>query len=109
LKNYYDARGIKNYKTQTVANEGNFAIKQALGDIQWIKTPNGPLINPDTEYLICSENAIIDLDNLKNYDGTIILDGSNKKWVVEKIKEEAQRKNKKLIVLYDTGSKTLTF
>jgi hypothetical protein len=59
--------------------------------------------------LVCSENAIKDLKSLKEFDGTIVLDGSNKKWVVEKIKEEAETQKKKLVVLYDIGSKTLTF
>jgi competence protein ComEC len=109
LKNYYDARGIKNFKTQIIEDEGNFLINHPKGNIQWIKTMNGTIRNPNAQYLVCSENALKDLKNLKNFSGTIILDGSNKKWVVEKIKEEAVLENKKLIVLYDTGSKTLTF
>jgi len=109
LKNYYDAKGIKNYKTQKVTDQGNFIINNDLGNIQWMKTPNGKIIKKNTTYIVCSENAIKDLTNLSEFDGTIILDGSNKKWVVEKIKAEAEQKKKKLVVLYDTGSKTLTF
>jgi competence protein ComEC len=109
LKNYYDAKGIKNYKTQKVADQGNFIINNNLGNIQWMKTPNGKIIKKNTPYLVCTENAIKDLTNLSEFDGTIILDGSNKKWVVEKIKAEAEQKKKKLVILYDTGSKTLTF
>lgn len=109
LKNYYDAKGIKNFNTQTLADEGNFVIKNKLGDIQWIKTPNGPVIDNNIKYLVCSANAIKDLKNVEKFEGTIVLDGSNKKWIVEKIKEEAALQKKKLIVLYDTGSKTLTF
>jgi competence protein ComEC len=109
LKNYYDAKGIKTFKTQALADEGNFVIKNKLGDIQWIKTPNGPVIDNNIQYLVCSANAIKDLKNVGKFAGTIVLDGSNKKWVVEKIKEEAALQKKKLIVLYDTGSKTLTF
>jgi competence protein ComEC len=109
LKNYYDTKGIKSFKTQTLADNGNFVIKNKLGDIQWIKTPNGPLIDNNIKYLVYSANAIKDLKNVEKFEGTIVLDGSNKKWIVEKIKEEAALQKKKLIVLYDTGSKTLTF
>jgi competence protein ComEC len=109
LKNYYDARGIKNFKTQVVAEEGNFFINNKWQNIQWIKTPKAPVLDSKIEYLVCSENAIKDLKSLKEFDGTIVLDGSNKKWVVEKIKEEAETQKKKLVVLYDIGSKTLTF
>ena len=109
LKNYYDAKGIKNYKTQKVADQGNFIINNDFGNIQWMKTPNGQIIEKNSKYLVCSENAIKELENLSEFNGTIILDGSNKKWVVEKIKAEAEQKKKKLVVLYDTGSKTLTF
>jgi competence protein ComEC len=109
LKNYYDARGIKSYKTQAVAEEGNFLINNKWKNVQWLKTPNGPVIDSKIEYLVCSQNAIKDLKNLEKFDGTIVLDGSNKKWVVGKIKEEAEIQKKKLIVLYDIGSKTLTF
>jgi competence protein ComEC len=109
LKNYYNARGIKNYKTQVIAEKGNFMINNKWKNVQWIKTPNAPVLDSKIEYLVCSENAIKDLKNLKEFDGTIVLDGSNKKWVVEKIKEEAEIQKKKLIVLYDIGSKTLTF
>jgi hypothetical protein len=49
------------------------------------------------------------LDAFKDYGGHIIIDGSNKKWVVEKLKEEAIQKKKKLVVLYDTGSRTFKF
>jgi competence protein ComEC len=109
LKNYYDARGIKNFKTQVVAEEGNFFINNKWQNIQWIKTPKAPVLDSKIEYLVCSENAIKDLKSLKEFDGPLVLDGSNKKWVVEKIKEEAETQKKKLVVLYDIGSKTLTF
>lgn len=109
LKNYYDARGIKNFNTQKIATKGNFIIHDTHGNIQWIKTPNGRIISENSKYLICSENAIKELDSISEFDGTIILDGSNKKWIVEKIKAQAEQRKKKLIVLYDTGSKTFTF
>jgi len=109
LKNYYDAKGIKNFKTQKVADQGHFIINNDYINFQWIKTANGQIIEKNSPYLLCSENTIKDLTSLSEFDGTIILDGSNKKWVVEKIKAEAKQKKKKLVVLYDTGSKTLTF
>lgn len=109
LKNYYDAKGIKSFQNKTITEEGNFFIKSKSTDFQWLKTPNGPIIDPKCKFLLCSENALKTLENLKEFNGTIILDGSNKKWVIEKLKAEALEQHKKIIVLYDTGSKTLTF
>jgi len=63
-------------------------------------------INPDTDFLLISNNAGYYVENLKAYKGIVILDGSNSKRAIEKIKEENIEPQSKLVVLYDTGSKT---
>ena len=109
LKNYYDAKGISEFKTEVIPDEGNALVSSKLTEVQWVKTPNGELLNPDCKFVLCSDNSIKNLDAFKDYGGHIIIDGSNKKWVVEKLKEEAIQKKKKLVVLYDTGSRTFKF
>lgn len=107
LKNYYDDIGISNLKQQYIADEGNWIIKSKSGkNIQWIKGKVTAPIEYHSEYLIISGNAIRDFETLQNYNGKIILDGSNSKKTIEKLKSKAKELNKDIIVLYDTGSQT---
>ncbi|MFN8428744.1 MAG: ComEC/Rec2 family competence protein [Spirosomataceae bacterium] len=106
LKNYYDFSGIKNKNTGTIKEKGSWDFEIEKKKIQWIKGRIKTKINPDTDFLLISNNAGYYVENLKAYKGIVILDGSNSKRAIEKIKEENIEPQSKLVVLYDTGSKT---
>ena len=106
LKNYYDFSGIKNKNTGTIKEKGSWDYEIEKKKIQWIKGRIKTKINPDTDFLLISNNAGYYVENLKAYKGIVILDGSNSKRAIEKIKEENIEPQSKLVVLYDTGSKT---
>jgi competence protein ComEC len=109
LKNYYDAKGINQFKTQSLTYNQNALIQSSIEHIEVLNSENSKPSKENIKYLVSTENALKNLDALDNFDGTLIIDGSNKKWVVDKLKEEASNKDKNMIVLYDTGSKTVNF
>ncbi|MCP9769699.1 ComEC family competence protein [Lacihabitans sp. LS3-19] len=109
LKNYYDAKGINQFKTKSLSDDQNALIQNNLEHFEVLRIENSEPSKENFNYLVSSENSLKNLKGLENFDGTIIIDGSNKKWVVDKLKEEASTKAKKMIVLYDTGSKTINF
>ena len=74
-----------------------------------IKNQNFEDIDFSANYILCSNNAFRSLEKFENYKGLIILDGSNKKWIVEKLLAEAKQKSIKISSLYETGSQTFKF
>ena len=76
--------------------------------IQWVKGKIKTGIDPKTDFLLISNNAGYYIEDLKDYHGTIILDGSNTKRSIEKLSKEKIGPDSKLIVLYETGSRTFS-
>jgi competence protein ComEC len=109
LKNYYDAKGINQFKTQSLNDNQNALIQTHMEHFEVLMLENSKPSKENFKYLVSSQNALKNLEVLDNFNGTLIIDGSNKKWIVDKLKEEASSKAKKMIVLYDTGSKTINF
>ena len=107
LKNYYDAKGINQFKTLSLNNTKNAIIHSKIGKIEVLKIENSKPSIKNIKYLVSTENALKNLEALDNFDRMLIIDGSNKKWIVDKLKEQASIKAKNMIVLYETGSKTL--
>lgn len=99
LKNYYDSKGINIVEKRAVDEEANQILKSKFGNVFWIKKKI-MLTAPKTEITLVSNNALHLSSVIK---GTLlILDGSNKKWYVEQMKERYPE----TVVLYDTGSQT---
>jgi len=105
LKNYYDHAGI--HKTEKIPvpdvganqiSDGKLAVVWIHKRIKWTPVP--------AQIVLISNNAVKDLKDFKEFSfrGKIILDGSNKKWVVEKLKNQARAYKMDLISLYDHGS-----
>ncbi len=105
LKNYYDHAGI--HKTEKIPvpdvganqiSDGKHAVVWIHKRIKWTPVP--------AQIVLISNNAVKDLKDFKEFSfrGKIILDGSNKKWVVEKLKNQARAYKMDLISLYDHGS-----
>ncbi len=109
LKNYHDHAGVKNYYTRSIKNNTFLQISNSNLKIHWLISKPSKTIPIDLDYLLCSNNALKDLELLQNFEGMLVLDGSNKKWIIDKLKMEAKAKNIKLLTLYDSGSKTFKF
>lgn len=109
LKNYHDHAGVKKYTSHAIKNNSFLQIHNSNLSIHWLVSKPSKIIPIDLDYLLCSNNALKDLDLLQNFNGTLVLDGSNKKWVIDKLKIQAKEKNIKLFALYDSGSKSFKF
>jgi competence protein ComEC len=107
LKNYYDHSGVNRLNKKRLGRKGSCLLGNGL-KLLWI-TKGLPLDKQlDAPFLLISDNAITDLTPLRHFKGRIILDGSNRKWVCDKLKEEAKSFRVDLISLYDRGSVTFT-
>jgi competence protein ComEC len=109
LKNYYDHAGINSFKTVGAINAKNIKVLNEVFKLQWIHGRTKEVVNQNADFVVCSNNAIKDLVVFERFKGQIIIDGSNKKWVVEKLKQQALENNINLTSLYDSGSKTVKF
>ena len=108
LKNYYDFSGIKNKNIASIKEKGSYQFEIENKKIQWVKGKIKTGIDPKTDFLLISNNAGYYIEDLKDYHGTIILDGSNTKRSIEKLSKEKIGPDSKLIVLYETGSRTFS-
>ncbi len=110
LKNYYDKHGISN---KNFLNLKQYANKQGVTfldfegrRILWLQQKFKGNLQGNADYVLLSNNAIRKLSPAfsKFQTGLIIVDDSNKRYVVEKLKHEADSLHINLISLYDTGA-----
>jgi competence protein ComEC len=110
LKNYYDSKGITNFE---VFNPDSLSavinINFEKFDLTWVREQPNKIVSDPASVLLISNNAIKNLsDNFRNKLPThIIIDDSNKKYVVEKLITQASRLNIKVTSLYEHGSFTI--
>lgn len=100
LKSYYSHAGVKEVNEIAANATKNELFKSDDYVVFWIKTPTFEE-HSRAGFTLVSNNALDVRSNLENTQ--IILDGSNRKWYIEKIK----KKYKDAIVLYEQGSKSI--
>ena len=110
LKNYYDNQGISN---KNFLNAGQYANKQGISFIDfegkrilWLQQKFKGNLEGNTDYVLLSNNAIRKLSPAftKFKTNLIIVDDSNKRYIVENLKRQADSLHINLISLYDTGA-----
>ncbi|MDP5140797.1 MAG: ComEC family competence protein, partial [Spirosomaceae bacterium] len=107
LKNYYDSKGVSSFE---VFNPDSLAavinVHFAKFDITWIREEPQKIISNPAPFVLISNNAVRDLEtNFRNKrPKQIIIDDSNKKYVVEKLIAQAEKLNIGVISLYERGS-----
>ncbi len=110
LKNYYDKHGISN---KNFLNLSQYANKQGITfldfegrRILWLQQKFKGNLQGSADFVLLSNNAMRKLNPAftKFQTSLIILDDSNKRYVVENLKREADSLHIKLISLYDTGA-----
>jgi competence protein ComEC len=110
LKNYYDKHGVAN-KNSLALNQ--YANKQGVTfldfegkRILWLQQKFNGNLQGNADYVLLSNNAIRKLSPAfsKFQTGLIIVDDSNKRYVVENLKHQADSLHLNLISLYDTGA-----
>jgi len=110
LKNYYDSKGITNFE---VFNPDSLSAVININfeefDLTWVREQPNKIVSDPASVLLISNNAIKNLsENFRNKLPThIIIDDSNKKYVVEKLITQALRLNIKVTSLYEHGSFTI--
>jgi competence protein ComEC len=107
LKNYYAAAGVKKNQSLEIPSDENLNIQHSFLNLLWVKSPTDLTSLQNTNYIVSSNNVITDLAMLGVFKGTLVLDGSNKKWVVEKLEEQSHEFPIRIISLYKSGSKVL--
>ncbi|WP_435352476.1 ComEC/Rec2 family competence protein [Emticicia sp. SJ17W-69] len=110
LKNYYDKHGISN---KNFLNAGQYANKQGISFVDfegkrilWLQQKFKGNLEGNADYVLLSNNAIRKLSPAftKFQTSMIIVDDSNKRYVVENLKHQADSLHLNLISLYDTGA-----
>ncbi|CAH0996713.1 hypothetical protein EMA8858_02847 [Emticicia aquatica] len=110
LKNYYDKLGIahKNFLgLNQYANKQGVTFLDFEGKrILWLQQKFNGNLQGNADYVLLSNNAIRKLSPAfsKFQTGLIIVDDSNKRYVVENLKHQADSLHLNLISLYDTGA-----
>ena len=110
LKNFYDYEGVRN---KNLVNIQGFASKSGINYIDfeekrilWLQKPfRGNLVGK-ADFLLISNNALRKLSpNISHFSvKEIIVDDSNKRYVVENLKREADSLHIHLVSLYDVGA-----
>lgn len=107
LKNYYDSKGVSSFE---VFNPDSLAavinVHFAKFDVTWIREEPKKIISNPAPLVLISNNAVRDLEtNFRNkLPKQIIIDDSNKKYVVEKLTAQAEKLNIRVVSLYERGS-----
>ena len=110
LKNYYDKHGVSNKNTLALnqyANKQGVTFLDFEGKrILWLQQKFNGNLQGNADYVLLSNNAIRKLSPAfsKFQTGLIIVDDSNKRYVVENLKHQADSLHLNLISLYDTGA-----
>lgn len=114
LKNYYDNYGISNKNfvdVQKYTNANGMTIIETDGKrILWLQKPFRGKINGSVDYLLLSNNAIRKLHPAIENMGfkQIIVDDSNKRYIVESLKNQADSLKINLISLHETGAVSIS-
>lgn len=110
LKNYYDKQGVSN---QNLLNIAAYTNRQGLTyldfegkKIVWLQKPFKGTLQGKANYVLLSNNAIRNLaPSFADFETElIIVDDSNKSYLVEKLKHQADSLHLNLIALRDTGA-----
>ncbi len=110
LKNYYDRQGVSN---QNLLNIGTYTNKQGMTfldfegkKIVWLQKPFKGSLQGKANYVLLSGNAIRNLaSSFADFQTElIIVDDSNKSYLIEKLKHQADSLRLNLVVLRDTGA-----
>ncbi|AWV99926.1 ComEC/Rec2 family competence protein [Arcticibacterium luteifluviistationis] len=111
LKNYYDNKGIIDYKILNPEKESsNYTFEIADTKNLWIRKFYRGKVNEEFNKIIVSNNAVYDLEKqFDTYPNQIILDDSNSKYRITKLKKQADSLKVNLISLYESGGTTYTY
>ncbi|MBA4851554.1 ComEC/Rec2 family competence protein [Emticicia sp. BO119] len=110
LKNYYDKRGVSNLNLLNLDahtnKQGMMFLDFEGKKIIWLQKPFKGTLQGNADYVLLSNNAI---RNLASSFGSfqnelIIIDDSNKSYLIEKLKRQADSLRLNLIALRDTGA-----
>ena len=104
LKNYYDAKSISNFSQDTLNTNAHFI--SANKSILWISHPYTS-IPANTQILLVSNNSLKTLSDVPSTVQKVILDGTYKKYQIEKLMQQNQNFNLPIVSLYNTGSITI--
>lgn len=101
LKNYYNSSGVRNMEKVEMGLEENEIIRIGDLSIYWIKNAKNFRFTP-ADITLVSNNSLNPEIEINN--SMIVLDGTNNRRYSETMKE----KYPELVVLYDSGSKTIS-
>ncbi len=113
LKNYFDKKGIvhKNFiaSNQFQNNQGMMMLETNRSRVLWVQKKFKGKLRGESDYILVSNNSIRNLyPTLKNFRTKyIILDDSNKRYVVESLKHQADSLSIPLLALYEHGAFTI--
>lgn len=114
LKNYYDKQGVSN---QNLLNIAAYTNKQGMTfldfegkKIVWLQKPFKGALQGKADYVLLSNNAIRNLaPSFADFQAElIIVDNSNKDYLVEKLKHQADSLRLNLVALRDRGAYSIT-
>jgi competence protein ComEC len=110
LKNYYDSKGISDFQEFSPDSLAAVVNINTEGfDITWVREQPTKIISNPSSVMLISNNAIKDLAS--NFKSTlpkhIVIDDSNKKYIVEKLLAQAKELNIEATSLYEHGSFTI--
>ncbi len=114
LKNYYDAQGVSN---QNLLNIAAYTNKQGMTfldfegkKIMWLQKPFKGILQGKANYVLLSNNAVRNLTHSFADFQTelIIVDNSNKSYLVDQLKQQADSLRLNLIALRDMGAYSIT-
>jgi competence protein ComEC len=104
LKNYYDAKAIKNISFKAVGRNAIIRHKETI--IKRVNYPDDFLKNDSTDFYFFANKSISPKNIPEAAKGKFILDGSYTKWNIEKLFKADVNAGKNFIVLYEKGSQT---
>jgi competence protein ComEC len=114
LKNYYDKQGVSN---QHLLNIDAYTNKQGMTfldfegkKIIWLQKPFKGKLQGKAHYVLLSNNAVRNLTpSFADFQtDLIIVDDSNKSYLVEKLKHQADSLRLNLVALRDVGAYSVT-
>ncbi|WP_341226263.1 ComEC/Rec2 family competence protein [uncultured Arcticibacterium sp.] len=111
LKNYYDNKGIQDYKIVSPEKENtSYTFEVAGSKNLWIRKFYRGKVSEEFNRILVSNNAVYDLEKQFNtYPKQIILDDSNSKYRISKLKNQADSLGINLISLYESGGTTFNY
>jgi competence protein ComEC len=110
LKNYYDKQGITNkhlLNSSTYAGNHGITLLEFEGKkIIWLQKPFKGTLKGAAHYVLLSNNSVRNLSSAFAGFQTnlIIVDNSNKNYLIEKLKRQADSLHINLIALHDSGA-----